>query len=109
MALLDVRKEINFCKKVGVPIIGIIENMSVLVCPKCNKLSNIFPPVQNGVTGVARDMQVPYLGSIPLDPLVGMCCDKGKSLLKKYPSSPATVAYRNIAKLVEDYCSSNDL
>ena len=78
--------------------------MSSLVCPKCNKQSNIFPPVKGGVSGVASDMQVPFLGSIPLDPLVEMCCDKGKSLLQTFPSSPATIAYRNIAKAVEDFC-----
>ena len=81
--------------------------MSALVCPKCNKLSNIFPPVPGGVLGVANDMHVPFLGSIPLDPLVGMCCDKGKSLLQTFPSSPATIAYKNIAKEVETYCRSN--
>ena len=94
----------NFCKKVGVPVIGIIENMCALVCPKCNKLSNIFPPVEGGVKGMANDMQIPFLGSVPLDPLVGMCCDKGKSLLEEFPTSPATIAYKNIAEKVERYC-----
>ena len=82
--------------------------MSVLVCPKCNKLSNIFPPIERGVAGVAEEMQVPFLGSVPLDPLVGMCCDKGKSLMQTFPTSPATIAYESIVEKVEAFCRSND-
>ncbi|XP_002132093.2 cytosolic Fe-S cluster assembly factor NUBP1 homolog [Ciona intestinalis] len=106
IALLDVRKEINFCKKVNIPIIGIIENMSMFVCPKCKKSSIIFPPVENGVSGVAQSMEIPFLGSIPLDPLIGKCCDNGNSYLQLHPDAAGTVAYKNISQKIKDYCIS---
>ncbi|CAK8675972.1 unnamed protein product [Clavelina lepadiformis] len=107
VALLDVRKEINFCKKLNLPIIGIIENMSKLVCPKCQHTSIIFPPTAKGVDGMAREMQVPYLGDIPLDPLVGKCGDNGKSLPHTFPTSPSAIAYKNITEKVQKFCLNN--
>ncbi len=71
IAMQDVRKEINFCKKVGVKIIGVIENMSGFVCPKCTKESMIFAPSAGGAKKMCQDMNVPFLGSIPLDPRIG--------------------------------------
>lgn len=56
VALLDVRKEINFCKKVGVPILGVIENMSAFICPKCSTQSPIFPPHSGGAQKMAAEM-----------------------------------------------------
>uniref|UniRef100_H2Z248 Cytosolic Fe-S cluster assembly factor NUBP1 homolog n=1 Tax=Ciona savignyi TaxID=51511 RepID=H2Z248_CIOSA len=103
VALLDVRKEINFCKKVNIPIIGIIENMGAFVCPNCKKSSIIFPPTENGVKGVAKSMEIAYLGSIPLDPLIGKCCDSGQSYLQS-PHAQGTLSYKNISNQIKDYC-----
>jgi Mrp family chromosome partitioning ATPase len=82
VALLDVRKEINFCKKVGLKVIGVVENMSGFVCPNC-KVSNsfscadewqnetkVFFPTTGGAEKMALEMNVPFLGRIPLDPRI---------------------------------------
>ena len=72
VSLQDVRKEINFCKKVNIPILGVVENMSSFVCPKCHVESDIFPPTTGGARAMAEEMNVRFLGSIPLDPLIGI-------------------------------------
>lgn len=107
VALLDVRKQINFCKKTRIPIIGIVENMKDFYCPKCKKSSSIFQEVSGGVRGVAHEMSIPYLGSIPLDPTIGKCCDEGKSIFEEYPDSPLTNTYRDLSKKVVSFCCKN--
>ncbi|GAB5583077.1 cytosolic Fe-S cluster assembly factor NUBP1 isoform X1 [Prionailurus iriomotensis] len=68
VSLQDVRKEISFCHKVKLPIIGVVENMSVFVCPKCKKESQIFPPTTGGAEVLCQDLKIPLLGKVPLDP-----------------------------------------
>lgn len=104
VALLDVRKEINFCKKVKMPVIGVVENMSGFVCPNCKKESQIFPPTTGGAEKMATEMKVPFLGKVPLDPRIGRCCDEGKSFLSEVPESPATNAYKQIIERILDHC-----
>lgn len=104
VALLDVRKEINFCKKVKMPVIGVVENMSGFVCPNCKKESQIFPPTTGGAEKMATEMKVPFLGKVPLDPRIGRCCDEGKSFLSEVPESPATNAYKQIIQRILDHC-----
>ena len=71
VSLVDVRKEINFCKKVGIPIIGVVENMSGYVCGKCNKETSIFAANTGGAQKMCIDMNIPFLGKIPVDPKIG--------------------------------------
>lgn len=78
VALVDVRKEINFCKQINLKIIGVIENMSGFVCPCCNRESHIFHGKNDGVQKLCTDYQVPYLGRIPLDPALTKCGEEGK-------------------------------
>ncbi|KAK3705200.1 hypothetical protein QZH41_014000 [Actinostola sp. cb2023] len=105
VSLLDVRKQISFCKKVKLPIIGVIENMSGFVCPKCKKESDIFPATTGGAKKMSEDMKVPFLGRIPLDPRIGKSCDEGKSFLSEIPDSPAAKAYSNIIQRKSDRLS----
>lgn len=63
---MDVRKEINFCKKVGIKVLGVVENMSGFVCQKCGTETLIFAPTSGGAEKMAHDMGVPFLGRIPL-------------------------------------------
>ncbi|XP_028395594.1 cytosolic Fe-S cluster assembly factor nubp1-A-like [Dendronephthya gigantea] len=105
VSLLDVRKEINFCKKVKVPIIGVVENMSGFVCPKCKNTSQIFPATTGGAEQLASDMKIPFLGKLPLDPRIGRCCDEGKSFLTVVPDSPAAKCYKEIIQKIVAYCS----
>ncbi|KAF9174281.1 cytosolic Fe-S cluster assembly factor nbp35 [Entomortierella chlamydospora] len=105
VALQDVRKEIDFCRKVKVPIIGVVENMAGFVCPSCKGESVIFAPTTGGAKKMAADMNVRFLGSIPLDPRIGKSCDQGVSFLEEYPDSPATLAYQDIIATVKKILS----
>ncbi|XP_030338652.1 cytosolic Fe-S cluster assembly factor NUBP1 isoform X2 [Strigops habroptila] len=107
VALQDVRKEINFCHKVKLPIIGVVENMSGFICPKCKKESQIFPPTTGGAEKMCQNLNVSLLGKVPLDPQIGKCCDKGQSFLSEAPESPATSSYRNIIQRIQEYCDQH--
>eukprot|EP00124_Ichthyophonus_hoferi_P003852 Ihof_evm1s367 gene=Ihof_evmTU1s367 len=96
VALIDVRKEISFCRKVGFDIIGVVENMSSFVCPKCTTVSQIFPPTTGGAAAMCQEMGCPFLGSIPLDPRIARCCDSGESFVDSHPESPASGALINV-------------
>lgn len=91
VALMDVRKEINFCKKVKIPILGVVENMAGFVCPCCKTKSDIFPAVTGGAAKMARDMGVPFLGSIPMDPQLLRACELGQSYLKHHDEKATAV------------------
>lgn len=71
VSLQDVRKEISFCRKVRLPVLGVVENMSGFVCPNCKKESQIFPPTTGGAEVMCQDLQIPLLGRVPLDPHIG--------------------------------------
>ena len=102
VSLLDVRKEVDFCRKAGIPILGIVENMSGFVCPGCQHESQIFRPSTGGARRLAEDEEIPFLGAVPLDYRIGMACDYGQSFLDAYPESPASKAIvqvvRNVSK-----------
>ncbi|KAM6407479.1 cytosolic Fe-S cluster assembly factor NUBP1 [Rhynochetos jubatus] len=104
VSLQDVRKEINFCHKVKLPIIGVVENMSGFICPKCKNESQIFPPTTGGAEKMCQNLNVSLLGKVPLDPQIGKSCDKGQSFLSEAPESPATLSYRNIIQRIQEYC-----
>ncbi|XP_050294626.1 cytosolic Fe-S cluster assembly factor NUBP2 homolog [Anthonomus grandis grandis] len=92
VSIEDVRKEITFCKKTGIPIIGIIENMSGFVCPHCTQCTNIFS--KGGGESLALISNLPILGSLPIDPKIGELL--GKACLKEFPESPSAKALSNI-------------
>lgn len=103
VSLLDVRKEISFCRKLKIPVIGVVENMAGFVCPNCKNESRIFKATSGGAEQMAREMQVPFLGSIPIDPRLARCCDEGKSFIGQFPDSPATVAIQECVKKVRAF------
>lgn len=96
VALLDVRKEIDFCKKAGIPIIGLVENMAGFVCPSCGGKSDIFIPTTGGGRGLADELGIYFLGSVPLDPRIGRCSDVGLNFIAEYPESPASKAIQEV-------------
>ncbi|CAH1170242.1 unnamed protein product [Phaedon cochleariae] len=104
VALLDVRKEIDFCRKVNVEILGVIENMSSFICPNCDKSSEIFPVTTGGARKMCEDLRVPFLGSLPLDPRIARCCDEGRDFITELPDSPALKASSEIVKRVLESC-----
>ncbi|KAK1767981.1 P-loop containing nucleoside triphosphate hydrolase protein [Phialemonium atrogriseum] len=98
VALLDVRKEIDFCRKAGIRILGLVENLSGFVCPKCTHESQIFEATTGGGRGLAEEMGIPFLGAVPLDPRIGMACDYGESFFDSFPDSPACKALKNVVR-----------
>lgn len=89
VATADVRKEINFCKKVNFNILGVIENMSGFICPYCAECTNIFS--SGGGEQLAKQLDLRYLGNIPIDPsfveLIELQDDKDKKLIDLYQTS----------------------
>lgn len=106
VSLLDVRKEIDFCRKAGIKVLGVVENMSGFVCPGCKHTNKVFKATTGGAKRLARETGIPYLGAVPLDPRIGvacdngMVCDDGESFFDKYFDSPACVALRKIVKKI---------
>jgi Mrp family chromosome partitioning ATPase len=100
VSLLDVRKQVDFCRKAGIRVLGLVENMSGFVCPKCAHESQIFQATTGGGRGLAEEMGVPFLGSVPLDPRIGMSCDYGESFLDSFPDSPACKALKHVVQEV---------
>ncbi len=82
VASVDVRKSITFCRKLNVPVLGVIENMSGFACPNCGQITHILS--SGGGLQITRDMQVPFLGSIPIDPAIAAACDDGRVYLQQY-------------------------
>jgi len=66
ISVSDVKKELNFCKKTGIRVLGVIENMAGFVCPNCAECTNVFS--KGGGEVMAREFEVPFLGSVPIDP-----------------------------------------
>ena len=91
LAVADVRKCVTFCKKLNLPVLGIIENMSGFICPHCQKRTDIFPGM--GGEQIARDFGVPFLGRIPMDPTVARACDAGRPFIDFEKSSPTAQAF----------------
>ncbi|KAL2121545.1 hypothetical protein VTJ04DRAFT_5572 [Mycothermus thermophilus] len=98
VSLLDVRKELDFCRKAGIRVLGLVENMAGFVCPKCAHATDIFLATTGGGRALAEEMGVPFLGSVPLDPRLGMACDYGESFFDSFPDSPAVAALRNVVR-----------
>jgi Mrp family chromosome partitioning ATPase len=100
VAAVDVRKSISFCRQVGVPVLGVVENMSGFVCPRCGEVTSVFR--SGGGRRIATDMGVPFLGSIPIDPKIAEACDEGRAYITTYADSPTAVIMRDIvARLSE--------
>lgn len=107
VSLQDVRKEISFCRKMNVPILGVVENMAGFVCPACHGRSDIFYPSTGGAEALCKELDLPFLGSVPLDPRIAKCCDLGESFVDEHPDSPASAANLSIiAKLKQKIAES---
>lgn len=98
VALLDSRKGVNFSKKVGVRVLGIVENMSGLVCPYCGREIDLFK--KGGGERAAVELGVPFLGRVPIDPKVVELGDLGRPLLEANPQSPAAKAFGDIIERI---------
>jgi ATP-binding protein involved in chromosome partitioning len=98
IALIDARKGLKMFEKVGVPIVGIVENMSIHVCSNCGHAEHIFG--QGGAERMCRDYNVPFLGSLPLDIRIREQADSGRPTVVADPDGKAANIYRDIARKV---------
>jgi ATP-binding protein involved in chromosome partitioning len=96
VSLIDARKGLAMFQKVNVPILGIVENMSYYICPKCGHREEIFK--HGGGRRTAEQLKVPFLGEIPLDPKVAIGGDAGEPIVAADPKSGVTEAYLRIAE-----------
>ncbi len=101
VALLDSRKTVTFARKLEMPVRGIVENMSGFVCPHCGQRTDIFKT--GGGEKAAAEMNVPFLGKIPLDPQVVTGSDAGQPYVEKYPMSEMTNAFFELVKKCEQW------
>ncbi len=98
VALIDARKGLAMFRKVNVPVLGIIENMSYYICRHCGGREEIFG--HGGGKKTADMLGVPFLGEVPIDPKVVVGGDTGDPIVVKDPSSPAAQAFRELARQV---------
>jgi len=96
-----VKKAVTFAKQIGVPIIGIIENMSGFVCPECGAQLDIFKT--GGGKKMAEDLSVPYLGKIPIDPAICNDSDRGTPFVAEKTDSPTIKAFAEIIKKIKQF------
>jgi ATP-binding protein involved in chromosome partitioning len=98
LALLDARKGLNMFRKVSVPVLGIIENMSYFICRKCGERHEIFG--HGGARQEARRLGVPFLGEVPLDMEVRARSDAGEPIVAALPEGAHAAIFRKIADQV---------
>jgi ATP-binding protein involved in chromosome partitioning len=101
IALLDARKALDMFRKMGTPVLGMIENMSTYVCPKCGHEDHIFG--HGGARADAERLDIPFLGEIPLNLDIRVAADGGAPIVASKPDSPQARAFHAIAKtLIEN-------
>ena len=98
IALIDARKGLKMFEKVGVPIVGIVENMSIHICSNCGHAEHIFG--EGGAQKMCSDFNVPFLGSLPLDIHIREQADSGRPSVVSDPDGPVADAYKAIARKV---------
>jgi ATP-binding protein involved in chromosome partitioning len=95
LALIDARKGLSMFRKVDVPVLGIIENMSTFICPKCGERTDIFG--HGGAKREAEKLGLPFLGGVPLDMEIRVRSDEGRPIAATDPDGPHARVFREIA------------
>jgi ATP-binding protein involved in chromosome partitioning len=98
MAVGDSLRGAKMFERVGVKVVGVVENMSYFVCPHCNTRSEVF--LAGGGTRLAAELHVPLLGQVPLQAGMAELADRGTPIVLGEPESPAAVALRSLARTV---------
>jgi len=101
-----VKKAVTFTQKLNAPIIGILENMSGFVCPKCGAETDIFRV--GGGQKISDDLNVPFLGRIPIDPRICEDSDQGSPFITKHSDSPAAKEFMKIVDKIEDFLKKEE-
>lgn len=100
VAISDVRRCVSFCNTLSLPMVGILENMSGFVCPKCGERLDVFKA--GGGKILAEEMGVPFLGQIPIEPGIVTSGDAGQPFIDKQTQSPAGDAFAEVVRLILD-------
>jgi ATP-binding protein involved in chromosome partitioning len=98
LSVIDVRKSITFCRQLNIPVLGVIENMSGLICPHCGQEIEVFK--KGGGERMAMEMNVPFLGSIPIDPQVVEASDQGVPFVAEYSETKAAKAFEGVVRVL---------
>jgi len=106
VALDTIRKELSLCEKLSLPVLGIIENMAGFVCPCCGEVSDIYGGEEQKVLKIALEYNIPYLGTIPLDPTLTHYAEKGECVFccPEDKLSPGALA---VSKIVSSLCAGH--
>ena len=96
-----VKKSVIFARQLGMPVIGIVENMSGFICPHCGKKSDIFE--SGGGQKIAEELDISFLGSIPIDQRICENADRGEPFIVEHPNSAASKSFMEIVKKIEDF------
>jgi len=107
VALLDSRKAVNFAKKLNIPVLGIIENMSGFICPHCGKRTDLFKT--GGGEKAAKQMKVPFLGKIPIEPEIVLSGDEGKPFVGEQRDSQAVKVFNEMVDQIMENLKSKDV
>ena len=99
IALIDARKALHMFTKLGVPVLGIVENMAYYLCPACGHTEYVFG--SGGGRRTAEQLEVPFLGSIPLDPAVVVAGDTGRPVVTDRPDTAAARGFLEVAAAVD--------
>jgi Mrp family chromosome partitioning ATPase len=94
VALLNSRKSVGFARQLKIPVLGIVENMSGLICPHCGQEIDLFKI--GGGEKAAKELRVPFLGRVPLDPKVVTSGDDGMPIVIADSDSPAAIAFNKV-------------
>ena len=100
VSVVEVGKEISFCKKMGVRVLGVVENFSSFACPHCHGITEIWPSTHGGGRQLAADHEVPFLGCVPLDPALARVGEKGVELASVGDTATAKAIADIVAKVV---------
>ncbi len=106
VALLDSRKAVNFARKLEIPVMGIVENMSGFVCPHCGEKTNIFK--EGGGKKAAEELGVPFLGSVPMEESIVEASDSGNPFVEENPDSKATDSFYKIVDESMNFLGTDD-
>ena len=98
LALSDVRKCVTFCRQLKLPVLGVIEKMSGLVCPECGAKIDVFK--RGGGESMARELGIPFLGAIPIDPRLVEASDAGLPFLKRFPETETARAFEGAIAII---------
>jgi ATP-binding protein involved in chromosome partitioning len=96
LALIDARRGVAMFRKVEIPILGVVENMSTFICPHCGQASDIFG--HGGARAEAERLGVPFLGEVPLEMEIRELSDAGRPIVESRPDGPQAAAYARIAE-----------